>query len=47
MDIDAVLKHHRKMHEKLAEELLHHTHNLRDFAEASGNIVRKDVEVGG
>ena len=45
-DIDMILQHHRQMHEKLAEELLHHTHNLKDFAYSSSAIVKKDVEVG-
>ena len=44
-DIDTILQHHRQMHEKLAEELLHHTHNLKDFAYNSSAIVKKDVEV--
>lgn len=44
-DMDTVLKHHRKMHEKLTEELLHHTLNLKDFANAANTIVKKDIEV--
>lgn len=44
-DIDAVLKHQRKVQERLAEELLHHTLNLKDFAYASSSIVKKDIEV--
>ena len=44
-DIDLILQHHRQMHEKLAEELLHHTHNLKDFAYNSSAIVKKDIEV--
>lgn len=43
-DIDAVLKHQRKIQERLAEELLHHTLNLKDFAYASNAIVKKDIE---
>ena len=44
-DIDLILQHHRQMHEKLAEELLHHTLNLKDFAYNSSGIVKKDIEV--
>lgn len=44
-DIDAVLKHHRKVHEKLTEELLHHTMNLKDFAYSASSIVKKDIKV--
>ena len=44
-DIDLILQHHRQMHEKLAEELLHHTLNLKDFAYNSSAIVKKDIEV--
>jgi hypothetical protein len=44
-DIDAVLKQQRKVQERLAEELLSHTLNLKDFAVASSSIVKKDIEV--
>ncbi|XP_052795274.1 vesicle transport protein USE1-like [Mya arenaria] len=43
-DIDAVLKHHRKVHERLAEELLHHTLNLKDFAYSANSLVKKDIK---
>ncbi|KAH3837427.1 vesicle transport protein USE1-like [Dreissena polymorpha] len=43
-DIDAVLKHHRKVHEKLTEELLHHTLNLKEFAYSASSIVKKDIK---
>ncbi|XP_060591303.1 vesicle transport protein USE1-like [Ruditapes philippinarum] len=43
-DIDAVLKQQRKVQERLAEELLSHTLNLKDFAVASSSIVKKDIE---
>ncbi|KAL4227715.1 SNAP receptor use1 [Mactra antiquata] len=43
-DIDTVLKHQRKVQEQLAEELLHHTLNLKDFAYASNTIVKRDIE---
>ncbi|XP_045216269.2 vesicle transport protein USE1-like [Mercenaria mercenaria] len=43
-DIDAVLKHQRKVQERLAEELLSHTLNLKEFAVASSSIVKKDIE---
>lgn len=44
-NIDAVLKHQRKVQERLAEELLHHTLNLKDFAYGASSLVKKDIEV--
>ena len=44
-DMDTVLKHHRKVHEKLTEDLLHHTFNLKNFAYAANTVVKKDIEV--
>ncbi|XP_071168763.1 vesicle transport protein USE1-like isoform X1 [Mytilus edulis] len=41
-DIDIVIQHQHQMHEKLAEEMLQLTRNLKESIRDSGQIVRED-----
>ena len=44
-DLDAVLKHHHGMQEKLAEEMVHLARNLKETARAAGKVVQQDNKV--
>ncbi|KAJ8029945.1 Vesicle transport protein USE1 [Holothuria leucospilota] len=41
-DLDAVLQHHRNLQEKLAEEMLSLTRNLKHNTVVASNIIKKD-----
>ncbi|KAK3604710.1 hypothetical protein CHS0354_018946 [Potamilus streckersoni] len=43
-DTDTILEHHHKMHARLADELLLHTRNLKEFATASNVLVKQDIQ---
>ncbi|XP_050400082.1 vesicle transport protein USE1 [Patella vulgata] len=43
-DIDTILQHHHQMQEKLADELLNLTRNLKDNIKVSGKIVEEDTK---
>lgn len=45
VDLDAIIKHHEKMQEKIAEEMLLLAGNLKENARVANRIVKDDVKV--
>ncbi len=45
VDLDAIIKHHEKMQEKIAEEMLLLAGNLKENARAANRVVKDDVKV--
>lgn len=44
-DLDELITHHQKMQDKIAEEMLILTQNLRGQSEIANKIIKKDTEV--
>ena len=44
-DMDALLKYHHSMQEKIADDMLLLARSLREQSELAGNIIKKDTEV--
>lgn len=44
-DMSQAMKHHENMQEKIAEDMLALTRNLREQTEIANRIIRKDTEV--
>lgn len=44
-DIDTLIQHHHQMQERLADEMLMLTRNLKENISNSGQIVREDTKV--
>lgn len=44
-DVDAVLKHHHNVQEKVAEEMLSLTRNLKENMMMANHIIKKDTQV--
>lgn len=44
-DMNQAMKHHANMQEKIAEDMLTLTRNLREQTEIANRIIRKDTEV--
>lgn len=45
-DFDELITHHQKLHDKIAEEMLILTQNLKGQSEIANRIIKKDTEVG-
>lgn len=45
VELDAVLQHHHNMQEKLAEEMLRLTQNLKSNTLAAQNVIKQDNQV--
>ncbi len=44
-DIDTVIRHHHELQEKIAEEMLYLTHNMKDHATAASRVIKEDNKV--
>lgn len=47
VDLDNVINFHQNMHEKIAEEMLELTSNLKEHSALANKIIKKDTEVLG
>ena len=43
-DLDALLKYHHSMQEKIADDMLLLTRNLKEQSQLASSIIRKDTE---
>lgn len=44
-DLDALLKYHHSMQEKIAEDMLLLVQNLKEQSQLASSIIKKDIEV--
>jgi SNARE protein 1 len=44
-DLDALLKYHHSMQEKIADDMLLLARNLKEQSQLAGSIIKKDTEV--
>jgi SNARE protein 1 len=44
-DLDALLKYHHSMQEKIADDMLSLTRNLKEQSQLASSIIKKDTEV--
>lgn len=44
-DLDELITHHQKLQDKIAEEMLILTQNLKGQSEIANKIIKKDTEV--
>jgi SNARE protein 1 len=44
-DLDALLKYHHSMQEKIADDMLLLARNLKEQSQLASNIIKKDTEV--
>lgn len=45
-DLDALLRHHHAMQEKIAEDMLSLARNLKEQSHLASTIIKRDTEVG-
>jgi len=44
-EVDDLIRHHAEMQERIADEMVQLARNLKENVQASGRIVREDVQV--